>query len=131
MLTITPLMRKRFLNMKDDTIYIGIGDKVLSKWLVGKDYISVSDEGEAIGVAGGYWLATGKKATVFMSADGFMNAMNFLTSWAIPDDIGMDIVISYGRMEKSHFIATELIKDLIEKLKTYDAKNISYKLMKN
>lgn len=110
--------------------YIGISDKVLDKWLEGKEYLSSSDEGEAVAIAGGHWLATGERATVFMSADGFMNSLNFLTSWIIPENIGIHFVISYGRTEKPHFVASELLEDLITILKTYDAENVSFELMR-
>lgn len=111
--------------------YIGISDKVLDKWLDGKEYISVSDEGEAVAVAMGYYLATGEKQTVFMSSDGFMNALNFLTSEVIPNKIPMHFVISYGRTEKPHYIASELLEDLVDKLKKYDESNsISYELVR-
>ena len=90
--------------------------------------MSVSDEGEAIGVAGGYWLATGERAEVFMSADGFMNALNFITSWVIPENIEMDITISTGRQEPSHKVATDMLPDII-KLLPYDSKRIVVKII--
>jgi len=111
--------------------YIGIEDKILDSWLKDKEYISVSDEAEAVGIAGGMYLATGEKQTVFMSADGFMNALNFLTSWVIPEEIKMHFVISYGRTEKPHYIASELLEDLITILKTYDeSEAVSYELVR-
>lgn len=109
---------------------IGISDKVLNDWIKDKDYITVTDEAEAVGIAGGLYLATGEYSTVFMSSDGFMNAMNFLTSWVIPEDIPMHFVISYGRTEKPHYVASDLLEDLVLILDTYDAKNLSFQLIR-
>jgi len=110
----------------------GIPDKVLIKWLGKKDYIKPADEGEAIGIAGGYYLATGKRAKVFMSADGFCNALNPLTSWVIPEKIKMNLVISTGRKEPQHREMTRMLKSLIKLLKydlKYDPKRISFKII--
>jgi len=98
-------------------MYVGIMDKLLSDWIKNKEHITTADEGEAIGIAGGYWLATGKRATAFMSADGFMNALNPLTSWVIPKNIEMNLVISIGRTGLSHYVATEIVETIISLLK--------------
>lgn len=107
---------------------IGVPDKLLIKWLK-KDYIIATDEGEAIGIAGGYYLATKKRATVFMSADGFCNALNPLTSWVIPEGIKMNLVISTGRQEPPHKVMSDILEKII-KLLPYDPKKISIKLIK-
>jgi len=100
--------------------------------LKGKNYISTADEGEAIGVACGYYFATGKTPTVFMSADGFCNALNPITSLVIPNKIKMKIVISMGRKEAQHIVMSDILQDLIKliKKKTRGAKNISIELIK-
>ena len=108
---------------------IGISDKALQPWLKDKKYITASDEAEAVAMAMGYWYAKKEKATVFMSADGFMNCLNFLTSWAIPEKIEMNFVISYGRTEKPHYIASELLPEIIKLLLKYDTETISYELV--
>ncbi len=98
-------------------------------WLKGKIYTDCSDEGEAIGLGIGYFLATKKRATVFMSADGFANALNPLTSHVIPFKIKMNLVISYGRMEPQHEVMTRILVPLI-KLLNYDPRNLNIKLIK-
>jgi len=108
---------------------VGVPDKKLSKWLKGKDYITATDEGEAVGIGAGYYLATKKRATVFMSADGFMNALNPLTSYVIPEGIKMNLVISTGRQEPQHKVATEMLEKII-KILPYDAKRISIKIIR-
>lgn len=94
-------------------MYVGVSDKVLKDWLTDKEYLSVADEGEAVAVAGGHFLATGERATVFMSADGLCNALNALTSWVIPYEIEMNLVISTGRQEPPHKIMSDILQDLI------------------
>ena len=108
--------------------FIGVPDKLLAKWLEGKEYIVSSDEGEAIGIAGGYYLATKKRATAFMSADGFCNALNPLTSWIIPDGIKMNLVISSGRQEKQHKVMSDSLKAILKIIK-YDAKRIHFTIL--
>lgn len=107
---------------------VGISDKVLHKWLEGKEYMGASDEGEAVAIGAGYYLATGKRATVFMSSDGFCNAMNFLTSWVIPEGIEMDLVISTGRTEPSHAVMTNILPSIISLL-NYDPSRINIQLL--
>lgn len=111
---------------------IVLADKVLHKLITEKDFgefITPSDEAEAIAIAGGYWLATGKKAEVYISADGFMNTLNFITSWVIPEKIGMHLIISIGRTEPSHIVATEITPDILRILETYDNEKFSYELI--
>ena len=108
---------------------LGIPDKLLVKWLGNKEYMKPADEGEAVGIGCGYYLATGKPATVFMSADGFCNALNPLTSYAIPEGIKMNLVISSGRQEPQHKVMSDILEKLIKLLK-YDAKRISFKIVK-
>ena len=109
---------------------IGIADKILTDWIDEKEYITASDEAECVAIAGGYFMATGKKANVFMSSDGFMNTLNFITSWVIPDGIEMNIIISFGRKESQHYIASEMLLGIVEKLIEYDkSKGISFQFI--
>ena len=97
---------------------IGVPDSKLKKWLTGEEIIA-TDEGEAVGIAVGYYLATGERATVFMSADGFCNALNPLTSLVIPYEIPIEWIISSGRTEVQHKVMTDTLEKLI---KIYDTK---------
>jgi sulfopyruvate decarboxylase TPP-binding subunit len=107
---------------------VSIPDKILAPWLKNKKYIKPSDEGEGISIAGGYYLATGKRATVAMSADGFCNALCPLTSWVIPEGIEIDLVISTGRQEAQHKVMSDLIESLNLDL-PYDTTKISVKFI--
>src|SRR3989344_2075401 len=108
---------------------VGVPDKKLVKWLEGKgEYMIATDEGEAVAIAGGWWLGKKDRATVFMSADGLCNALNFLTSWVIPDGIEMNLVISFGRQEQPHKVMTDIVHNVI-KLLPYDSKKLSIELI--
>lgn len=91
----------------------GVPDSRLKDWLVG-DEIITSDEGEAVAMAAGEYCATGIPATVFMSADGFCNALNPITSLLIPYKIPVHFVISSGRQEPQHKIMSDTIQNLVE-----------------
>lgn len=108
---------------------IGIPDKLLTPWIAGRDYIKPADEGEAVAIACGVWYATRKRATVFMSADGFANALNPITNLVIPEGIEMDLVISYGRQEPPHKVMSDILLPLIDLLK-YDPEKINIKYIK-
>lgn len=108
---------------------VGIPDKLLKEWLGDKEYIKPADEGEAVAIGAGFYLATKKPATVFMSADGLMNALNPLTSWVIPEKIKMNLVISVGRQEPQHKVASDIAEPILKLLK-YDPKFIHCTLIK-
>lgn len=108
---------------------IGIPDKMIARWLDKKKYIAPADEGEGIAIAAGYWYATGKRATVFMSADGFANALNPITNLVIPFGIKINLVISHGRTELPHYVMSKMLLKIIENL-PYDPKNISFEFIK-
>lgn len=108
---------------------VGIPDKLLTPWIGDRKYIMPADEGEAIGIGAGYWYATGKKPTVFMSADGFANALNPITNLVIPYNIPMHLVISYGRREPPHYVMSDLLMKIIENL-PYDPTLLSFEFVK-
>lgn len=108
---------------------VGVPDKIIQNWLKGKEYIICADEGEAVGIAIGIYLATKKRPTVFMSADGFCNALNPLTSEVIPSGIKMNFVISTGRQEPAHKVMSDMLEELIS-LIPYDSKKLSFKIIK-
>lgn len=101
---------------------IVLSDKIIQPHLP-DDYLDCSNEGEAIAIACGHYLATGERANVYLSADGFCNALNAITSWVMPDGIEMNIYISAGRTEKQHKVMSAILPELLELL-NYDAKKL-------
>ncbi len=96
---------------------IALQDKVIKGYMDYKgihDFLDVSNEGEAIAIAAGYWLGSKKRADVYFSADGFCNALNFITSWIIPEGIEMNIYISSGREEPPHKVMTDILPQMLE-----------------
>lgn len=109
---------------------VGVPDKLLQQeWLGNKKYICPADEGEAVAIACGYYYATGKRAIVFGSADGFANMLNPITNLVIPFGIPMKIVISYGRKELPHYVMSDALIKIIETLK-YDPAKLSFEFVK-
>lgn len=108
---------------------IALQDKVIKKYMDENkvsDFLDCSNEAEAIAIAGGYWLGKRKRANVYFSADGLCNALNFLTSWIIPEGIEMNIFVSSGRQEPPHRVMTDILPSLLELL-PYDPDKLSIK----
>lgn len=108
---------------------IALQDKVIKKYMDENqiyDFLGVSNEAEAIAIAGGYWLGKKERADVYFSADGFCNALNFITSWVIPEGIEMNLFVSSGRNEAPHKVMTDILPSLLELL-PIDNKKLSIK----
>ncbi len=107
----------------------GIPDKILVPWLKNKTYLAVAEEGEAIAIGVGYYLATKKTPTIFMSADGFANALNPIANIVIPQGIKMHLVISYGRKELPHYVMSDSLIKIIEAL-PYEPTKLHFEFIK-
>lgn len=79
-----------------------------------------------MGMAVGYYLATGKRGTVFMQSDGVCNALNAITSLCIPYNIPVNFIISIREDEPQHHIMGQTVKKL---LKMYEYERGSYKFI--
>lgn len=55
-------------------------DTLMYKYGVGKEHIVAANEGAAVGLAAGHYLATGKPAVVYMQNSGIGNAVNPICS---------------------------------------------------
>lgn len=55
-------------------------DTLYSKYKLGKDHIVAANEGAAVGLAAGHYLATGKPALVYMQNSGIGNIVNPVAS---------------------------------------------------
>lgn len=108
--------------------YVGVSDKILMPYLKHRSYMDCADEGEAVALGAGYYFATGSRPYIFMSADGLCNALNFITSWIMPEGIPMNLIISTGRLEAPHRVMTGWLPDILKFLEL-NAKNISIKII--
>jgi phosphonopyruvate decarboxylase len=80
-----------------------------------EDFLVATDEGEAVAIGAGYYLATGDIAKVYMDGNGFSNALDAITSLLIPYKIPVDIIIA-KRDEPWHCVMgnnIERIADII------------------
>jgi len=102
--------------MTNTKFIVGVPDSKLNKWLEGKEYMIATNEAEAVAIATGHYLATGERATVFMSADGFCNALNPLTSLVIPYQIEINFVIGMRTDEPQHIVMGEKVAEILHLL---------------
>jgi sulfopyruvate decarboxylase TPP-binding subunit len=123
---------KHILNgVKKIIMVVGVPDSKLKSWLKDKDYMIATDEGEAIGIAVGYFLAQGEPATVFMSADGFCNALNPLVTLVIPYEIPIHLVIGVRIDQPQHKWMGERIWKFLREyfIEDEQTRNVTFELI--
>lgn len=82
--------------------FCGVPDSLLKYFCAyvtdtcGENHVIVANEGGAIGLATGHYLATGKMACVYMQNSGQGNAVNPLASLADPDVYSIPMVLLVG-----------------------------------
>lgn len=83
--------------------FAGVPDSLLSDFCAymqencsPKKYITTANEGNAVGMALGYHLSTGKYGLVYMQNSGEGNAVNPLISLADPDVVGIPMLLLIG-----------------------------------
>ncbi len=92
--------------------------------------IIAANEGNAIGLASGYHLATGKTALVYMQNSGLGNAVNPLLSLAAPEVYGIPILLLIGwRGEPGVKDEPQHVKQGEVMLAMLDAMKIDYEIL--
>ena len=82
--------------------FIGVPDSLLKSFCAyatdncGERHVIAANEGGAVGLAAGHYLATGKPALVYMQNSGQGNAVNPLASLADPDVYSIPMVLLVG-----------------------------------
>ena len=82
--------------------FAGVPDSLLKSFCAyvtdtcGENHVIAANEGGAVGLAAGYYLATGKPALVYMQNSGQGNAVNPLASLADPDVYSIPMVLLVG-----------------------------------
>lgn len=90
------------LKKSDVTFYAGVPDSLLKSFCAyvtdtcGESHVIAANEGGAVGLAAGHYLATGKPALVYMQNSGQGNAVNPLCSLADPDVYSIPMVLLVG-----------------------------------
>ena len=91
-----------------------------SSKLKGINFEIATDEGEAIAIAAGYYLATGKVGKVYMDSNGFANALEPLTSLCVPYKIPVELVIARRGDKPWHAEMNKHIKKILKLIKYAD-----------
>ncbi|WP_141735047.1 phosphonopyruvate decarboxylase [Oligoflexus tunisiensis] len=80
--------------------FVGVPDSLLGGWIscaaANPQFNIATQEGEALSLAIGYYLATGKKPVVFLQNSGLGNLINPLMSMAHPDVYDIPILLLIG-----------------------------------
>ena len=83
-------------------LFTGVPDSLLKSFCAyvtdtcGENHVIAANEGGAVGLAAGHYLATGKPALVYMQNSGQGNAVNPLASLADPDVYSIPMVLLVG-----------------------------------
>ena len=83
-------------------LFVGVPDSLLKSFCAyltdncGDSHVIAANEGGAVGLAAGHYLATGKPALVYMQNSGQGNAVNPLCSLADPDVYSIPMVLLVG-----------------------------------
>lgn len=89
------------LEEKGVAFYTGVPDSLLSAFCaalpeVGPGHVIAANEGNAVGLAAGHFLASGRQAVVYMQNSGLGNAVNPLTSLADPEVYSLPMLLIIG-----------------------------------
>ena len=122
----------RFLRCLQDSgvvFFTGVPDSLLKSFCAyvtdtcGESHLIAANEGGAVGLAAGHYLATGEPALVYMQNSGQGNAVNPLASLADPDVYSIPMVLLVGwrgepgvKDEPQHVKQGKVTVSLFEKL---------------
>ncbi len=90
------------LNVLGIDFFTGVPDSLLKSFCAyvtdncGENHVIAANEGGAVGLAAGHYLATGRPALVYMQNSGQGNAVNPLCSLADPDVYSIPMVLLIG-----------------------------------
>lgn len=105
-----------------NTIKFGVPDSLL-KSVVGSSDIPCTDEGEAMALACGAWLA-GKEPVVYMQNSGLGNCVDIITSLYKPYDIPLPaMILGIRHRPKHHEFMGKITRELL-KLLEYDRSDV-------
>ena len=93
-----------FLEDENISFYTGVPDSQLkpfcdfitAKWGTDGNHIIAVNEGNAVALAAGHFLATGKVGLVYMQNSGLGNAVNPITSLTDPEVYGIPVIYMIG-----------------------------------
>ena len=94
-------------------IYVVPGTK-MKKDLEEVNYLVASDEAEAVGLAVGEYLATGKKPEVWIGENGLLNALDALITLVNLYEVPLDLVVYLRQDEPQHSMVASKAKELCQ-----------------
>ncbi len=104
----------------------------LEDYLPKSNHIITANEGNAIGIASGHFLATGRIPLVYMQNSGFGNAINPLTSFADKSVFSIPLIIMMGwRGEPGKKDAIQHKKDGEIQINILESLDIPYTIISN
>ncbi len=83
-----------------------------------------ADEGEAIAIAVGYYLATGKVGKAYMDSNGLANALEPLTSLCLPYRIPVELIIAKRTDKPWHAVMGERTEEILKMINYEDKASI-------
>lgn len=127
---IDPLEFVHFLAARDSGFFTGIPDStfkgltsVLNSDNAGFQHVGASNECEAMGIAAGYHLATGRTPVVYMQNSGFGKTVNPYTSLTAKDVYSIPVLMIIGwrgepgkKDEPQHKMMGRILPDLLKVL---------------
>lgn len=86
----------------------------MGDWLETQDCLIATDEGEAVAMACGEYLATGEVATVAIGENGLLNALDALITLSQLQNIPVNLVVYTRDDEPQHKMVTDKLKELLD-----------------
>lgn len=95
-------------------MYYVVPTSKAGKWLDQLEYIIATDEGEAVALACGHYLATGKVATVVTGENGLLNALDAILTLSQLHEIPIELMIFPRDDEPQHKMVTDHMQELLD-----------------
>ena len=95
-MTVLDTLEGSFFTGVPDSLLSPFLDFVMKKYNVSSHHIVAANEGAAVGLAAGHYLATGKPAVVYMQNSGIGNAVNPICSLLHPKVYGIPVIFVIG-----------------------------------
>lgn len=77
-------------------------------------HVICTDEGEAVGMACGYYLATGQTGTVVMGENGLLNALDSIITLSQLQEIPVNLKLYVREDEPQHAMVSSKLPQLLE-----------------
>jgi phosphonopyruvate decarboxylase len=84
------------------------------KFLEENHHVITTDEGEAVAMACGYYLATGITATVLMGENGLLNALDSIITLSKLQEIPIKLKLFLRADEPQHKLVADKVPELLK-----------------